>query len=163
MKIIISEDKLEKVQELIQKQGAKRTIQLMGGPQNLLRLFGGGLKEFYKTTGYVPYKFDSTGENMYIDEMLIQSLNLEDVYDSGKNLGNFRWTSSGMDYKVNTVVTKPFKSRNGQELRRVVGISGDSGFGDLYDRGIKKNTIGKRGRAQIFKQIIEKYNLNSYL
>jgi hypothetical protein len=163
MKIIISEVKLDKVKEIIQKQGTATVVKLMGGVHNLLKLFGGDLKEFYKTTGYVPYKFDSIGENMYIDEMLIQSLNLEDVYDSGKNLGNFRWTSSGMDYKVNTVVTKPFKSRNGQELRRVVGISGDSGFGDLYDRGIKKNTIGKRGRTQIFKQIIEKYNLNNYL
>jgi hypothetical protein len=162
MKIIISEDKLEKVQELIQKQGAKRTIQLMGGPQNLLRLFGGGLKEFYKTTGYVPYKFDSTGENMYIDEMLIQSLNLKNDW-SGKEkvLGDFRWTSSGTNYKFTAYVSTPFNGYSGQEFRRVLGTCGDSGFG--YSFISKRNTIGKRGRAQIFKQIIEKYNLNSYL
>jgi hypothetical protein len=128
--------------------------------------FNDDLKEFYKSTGFVPYKFDSTGENMYIDELLIQSLNLDDVsnlrYNSGKKLGDFRWTSGGIDYKVNTILSSTFKSINGQELRRVIGRSGDSGFGDSYGGISKKNTIGKRGRAQIFKQIIEKYNLKSY-
>ena len=166
MKILISEDKVEKVQELIQKQGVETVVKLMGGTQNLLKLFGGDLKTYYKYTGYVPYKFDSTGENMYIDELLIQSLNLDDVsnqrYNSGKKLGDFRWTSGGINYKVNTILSSTFKSINGQELRRVIGRSGDSGFGDAYGGISKRNTIGKRGRAQIFKQIIEKYNLKSY-
>jgi hypothetical protein len=48
----------------------------------------------------------------------------------------------------------------GQELRRVAGTCGDHGFG--YSFISQRNKIGKRGRAQIFKQIIEKYNLKNY-
>ena len=68
-----------------------------------------------------------------------------------------------MNFKVNTILSIPFKSINGQELRRVIGRSGDYGFGDSYAGISKRNTIGKRGRTQIFKQIIEKYKLNSYI
>ena len=168
MKIIIKESVSEKLVELIKTRGVGETIKLVGGIKTLLKVaFNDDLKEFYKSTGFVPYKFDSTGENMYIDNLLIESLNLDDVsnqrYDSGKKLGDFRWVSSGMNFKVNTILSSPFKSINGQELRRVIGRSGDYGFGDSYVGISKKNTIGKRGRTQIFKQIIEKYNLESYL
>ena len=162
MKIIIPNKLVNKLRDQIKTLGVSEVCKLIGGVETLLKVaFNGDLKEFYKNTEYVPYKFDSSGENMYIDEMLIQSLNLEDVY-SGKKLGDFRWTSGGMDYKVITIVYKPFiSSVSGQELRRVIGRSGDSGFGDTYVS--KRNTIGKRGRKQIFKQIIEKYNLDSYI
>ena len=164
MDIKITERQREKIIDFLTTKKTGDVIKLLGGVNNLLKIFNNDLKEFYKSTGFVPYKFDSTGENMYIDEMLIQSLNLDDVsnqrYDSGKKLGDFRWTSSGIDYKVNTILSSPFKSINGQELRRVIGRSGDSGFGDSYAG--TSNKIGKRGRAQIFKQIIEKYNLKSY-
>ena len=161
MDIKITEKQREKLIDLLANKNTTDVIKLFGGTKNILKLFNNDLKEFYKVTGYSPYKFDSSGENMYMDEMLIQSLNLEDVY-SGKKLGDFRWTSGGMNYKVITIVYKPFiSSVSGQELRRVIGRSGDSGFGDSYIS--KKNTIGKRGRKQIFKQIIEKYNLDSYL
>ena len=160
MDIKITERQREKIINLLTTKKTGDVIKLLGGVNNLLKMFNNDLKEFYKSTGFVPYKFDSTGENMYIDEMLIQRLNLEDVY-LGKKLGDFRWTSSGMNFKVTTIVYKPFKNQSGQELRRVIGRSGDSGFGmDSYIS--KKNTIGKRGRGQIFKQIIEKYNLKSY-
>ncbi len=99
---------------------------------------------------------------MYIDELLIQSLNLKDTWTGHeKILGNFRWTSGGVDYKFTVYMSKSFFSHNGQELRRVTGSSGDHGFGVHWIT--KRNTIGKRGRTQIFKQIIEKYNLKSYL
>lgn len=164
MDIKITEKQLEKINNLITEKGVSFVVKLMGGTQNLLKLFGGDLISYYEYTGYVPYKFDSTGENMYIDNLLIESLNLDDVsnqrYNSGKKLGDFRWTSGGINYKVNTILSSTFKSVNGQELRRVIGRSGDSGFGDAYAG--TSNKIGKRGRAQIFKQIIEKYNLNSY-
>jgi hypothetical protein len=168
MRILIKESAGEKLRELINTKGIAEVVKLVGGINTLLKVaFNDDLKEFYKSTGFVPYKFDSTGENMYIDELLIQSLNLDDVsnlrYNSGKKVGDFRWTSGGIDYKVNTILSSTFKSINGQELRRVIGRSGDYGFGDSYGGISKKNTIGKRGRTQIFKQIIEKYNLESYL
>ena len=168
MKIIIRDELVNNLRDQIKTLGVSEVCKLIGGGETLLKVaFNGNLIEFYKSTGFVPYKFDSTGENMYIDNLLIESLNLDDVsnqrYDSGKKLGDFRWTSGGMNYKVNTILSSPFKSINGQELRRVIGRSGDSGFGDSYAGISKKNTIGKRGRTQIFKQIIEKYKLNSYI
>jgi len=43
----------------------------------------------------------------------------------------------------------------------VVGTSGDSGFG--YGFINKRNTLGKRYRQQIFKQIIDKFELGDYV
>ena len=40
MKIIISENKIEKVKDLIQKQGVKKVVQLMGGLDNLAKILG---------------------------------------------------------------------------------------------------------------------------
>ena len=169
MKIIIRDELVNNLRDQIKTLGVSEVCKLIGGGETLLKVaFNGDLKEFYKSTGFVPYKFDSTGENMFIDNLLIESLNLDDVsnqrYDSGKKLGDFIWISSGnRGFKVNTILSSPFKSVNGQELRRVIGRSGDYGFGDSYGGISKKNTIGKRGRTQIFKQIIEKYKLNSYI
>lgn len=161
MKILITENKVEKLKDIIKTHGAEYVSKLMGGVQNILKLFGGDLNSYYEYTGYVPYKFDSTGENMYIDNLLIESLNLEDSWNKKeKKLGDFRWTSSGINYTFTAHATSPFKSHLGQELRRVAGTSGDHGFG--YSFISQRNKIGKRGRTQIFKQIIEKYNLKSY-
>lgn len=163
MKIIIRDELVNNLRNLIKTLGVSETSKLIGGTETLLKVvFNGDLNEFYKSTGFVPYKFDSTGENMYIDNLLLESLNLEDSWNKKeKKLGDFRWTSSGMNYKFTAYVSTPFNGQSGQEYRRVIGRSGDSGFGDSYIS--KKNTIGKRGRAQIFKQIIEEYKLNSYI
>jgi hypothetical protein len=50
---------------------------------------------------------------------------------------------------------------NEQNYWKVVGIGGSYGFG--YGFISKKETLGKRNRQQIFKQIIDKYNLQQYL
>ena len=164
MDIKITERQREKIIDLLTTKKTGDVIKLLGGVNNLLKIFNNDLKEFYKSTGFVPYKFDSTGENMFIDNLLIELLNLEDTWNKKeKILGDFRWTSGGMNFKVNTILSSPFKSIIGQELRRVIGRSGDYGFGDSYAGISKRNTIGIRGRRQIFKQIIEKYNLDSYL
>ena len=162
MDIKITEKQREKIIDLLANKNTTDVIKLFGGTKNILKLFNNDLKEFYKVTGYSPYKFDSTSENMYIDNLLLESLNLEDSWDKKeKELGDFRWTSGGMNYKFTARASSPFISRLGQELRRVVGTSGDHGFGYYFIN--KRNTIGKRGRKQIFKQIIEKYDLDSYL
>ena len=162
MDIKITERQREKIIELLTTKKTGYVIKLLGGVNNLLKLFNNDLKEFYKNTEYVPYKFDSTGENMYIDNLLLESLNLEDSWNKKeKKLGDFRWTSGGMNYKFTAHASIPFKGNGGQEYRRVVGTCGDHGFGYYFIS--KRNTIGKRGRKQIFKQIIEKYNLDSFL
>ena len=162
MKIIIRDELVNNLREKIKTLGVNEVVKLVGGVDILLKVaFNGDLKTFYEYTGYVPYKFDSTGENMYIDNLLLESLNLEDTWNKKeKKLGDFRWTRSGMNYKFTAYASTPFNGHSGQEYRRVLGRSGDSGFGDSSIT--KRNTIGKRGRTQIFKQIIEKYKLNSY-
>jgi hypothetical protein len=50
---------------------------------------------------------------------------------------------------------------SGQKIWRVVGQSGDYGFG--YSFITKRNTLGKRARTQIYNQIIDKYDLQEYL
>jgi hypothetical protein len=55
----------------------------------------------------------------------------------------------------------PMILNSGQKIWRVVGQSGDYGFG--YSFITKKNTLGKRARRQIFQQVIDKYGLNSYV
>ena len=162
MDIKITEKQREKIIDLLANKKTTDVIKLFGGTRNILKLFNNDLKEFYKVTGYSPYKFDSISMNMYIDNLLLESLNLEDSWDKKeKELGDFRWTSGGMNYKFTAHASSPFISHRGQELRRVVGTCGDHGFGYYFIT--KRNTIGKRGRKQIFKQIIEKYNLDSYL
>jgi len=162
MKIIIRDELVNNLREKIKTLGVNEVVKLVGGVDILLKVaFNGDLKTFYEYTDYVPYKISSTGEMMYIDEMLILTLNLEDDWSKKeKKLGDFRWTSSGMNYKFTAYATPPTITNTGQVLRRVAGTCGDHGFG--YSFISKRNTIGKRGKAQIFKQIIEKYKLNSY-
>ena len=163
MKIIIRDELVNNLRNLIKTLGVSETSKLIGGTETLLKVvFNGDLREFYKNTEYVPYKFDSTGKNMYIDNLLLESLNLEDSWDKKeKKLGDFRWTSSGMNYKFTAHASSPFISHQGQELRRVLGTCGDSGFG--YSGISKRNTLGKRYRQQIFKQIVDKFGLEKYL
>jgi hypothetical protein len=168
MRILIKETSSEKLRELIKTIGLTEVIKLVGGINTLMKVaFNNDLKEYYKSTGYVPYKFDAWKENMYIDEMLVQSLNLKNDW-SGKEkvLGDFRFgPKNGMDFKFTAYLTDPRTlgggSNSNQMFRRVIGTCGDSGFG--YSHITKRNTLGKRARTQIFKQIIEKYNLNSFL
>jgi hypothetical protein len=79
-----------------------------------------------------------------------------------KELGNFVFGSKNyLRYQLTARLYTGITSRNGQQFFKVVGVSGDSGFG--YGFITKRNTLGKRVRTQIFQQIIDKYDLNSYL
>ena len=102
---------------------------------------------------------------MYIDDLIILSFGIP-VNIRGRNeeevlLGNFKWRSRGSDYKFTASARAFISQRNGQKLWRVVGTSGDYGFG--YSFIPTKQIFGKRARMQIFNQIIEKYDLQKYL
>jgi len=166
MKILIKESAIEKLRELIKTKGVTYTINLVGGLNNLVKGgFNGDFKEFYKYTDYIPYDISSDGERMFIDKFLVDTFKLEEnPHWSGreKTLGKFKFVSkNGGQFSFNAKVTGPIFAKNGQEFMQVVGMSGDSGFG--YTSLTKKETLGKSFRGQIFKQIIEKYNLESYL
>jgi hypothetical protein len=101
--------------------------------------------------------------NLYIHKALVDELGLKDIGWAGRNekeLGKFAYGSkNGLRYAFNATLA-PTRLHN-QNYYRVVGTSGDSGFG--YSFINKKNILGIRYRQQIFKQIIDKYDLSKYM
>lgn len=158
--------KIDLVRELVKRSGFKTASDVLGGTANLVNiLFDGDIMNYYEETGFKPIRITDDGMNMYIDDLIISSFGLEPkgsgVFGKEIYLGDFSWKSGGMNYKVNISITPIVNSNTGQKSWRVVGTSGDSGFG--YGFINKRNIIGKRGRTQIFKQIIDKYNLSEFL
>ena len=161
-RVIREETLKDSLQDIIDNEDIATAAKLVGGVENLVKiLYDGDIKQFYKENNYVPFKISNDGMSMYIDDLLVHSLNIEDWSKKEKKLGDFRWTSQGMNYKFTARLHSGITSDTKQRFWKVVGISGDSGFG--YGFFSKRNTLGKRARAQIFQQIIDKYNLNSYL
>ena len=168
MDIKITEKQADKLKNLLLTKNPKEVFKLFGGLDNFLKLFNNDLNEFYKHTGYIPYTKDEVnGGRMLIDKILIDSLNLEDRrhWSNGeKKLGNFIFgTKNGPKYTFNARATgKAINNKNGQEFMQVAGMCVDLGLGFGYGDLKQKELLGKRARTQIFKQIIDKYNLDSY-
>ena len=171
MKIIITENIANNLRERIKNLGLSEVAKLMDlDIKQLIKIaFNNDLKEFYKHSGYIPYTIDNlNGGRMLIDKILIDSLNLEDRlhWSNGeKQLGHFIFgTKNGPKYTFNARVTgKAINNRNGQEFMSVAGMCVDLGLGFGYGDLKQKEKLGKRAQSQIFEQIIEKYNLDSYL
>lgn len=171
MKILITENLVNNLRERIKNLGLSEVSKLMDlDIKQIIKIaFNDDLKEFYKHSGYVPYrKDDYDGGRMHIDKILIDRLNLEDKphwIDEQKKLGDFIiGTKNGPKYTFNTVVIgKAIDTTNGQVFMRVAGMCNELGLGFGYGDLKQKENLGKRGKSQIFKQVIDKYNLDSYL
>jgi hypothetical protein len=141
--------------------GFEYAVRAVGGMDAYVRIvFDGDLKKFYQENGMEPYTITSQ-PNLYIDDLIVKMLDLPDTAYSKKekDLGKFSWVSGGIRYQFNArLYLNEYAS--GKIMWRVVGQSGDSGFG--YGWISTRNTLGKRARMQIFKQIIDKYKLDSY-
>lgn len=125
------------------------------GFKNLLKIvYNDNIYEFYNDNNFKPYVLTDT--SLTIDNNFVQFLNLKNTVFGQKELGHFRWYRSGMNYDVTTYLT-PLKSNGTIIGWRVAATCGDYGFGFYHIS--KRNTIGVRGKKQIFKQIIEKYML----
>jgi hypothetical protein len=162
MEKMITKDKHKKILlSSIERNGLGYTTKLVGGISPILNILSDGkTKDFYKLGFTKPYEIVN-GE-MYIDDLIIDTLHLSSgLLKDEIFLGKFNWCSGGMKYCV-TVNARPIISRiSGLKIWRVIGLCGDWGFGYVYIN--KKNTIGVRGKTQIYKQIIEQYQLNSYV
>ena len=156
------------IRGLINDFGLDVAIKYIGNLDGVVKFgYDNNLEEFAKDNNIKLVFISDGGLNMYIHDLVIKSLNLDSDKRFGKDeklLGDFKWVSGGFPFKF-TARVRPFISQtpplSGQKLWRVLGTCGDHGFG--YAFITKRDTIGKRGRAQIFKQIIEKFNLEKYM
>ena len=154
----------DSLQQIIDDDGVISAAELVGGLNNLIKtVYDGDIKEFSKGTGTKLAWISIDGTRMFIHEALVDELGLEDktwLTRPEKRLGDFRFgPKNGTQYKFTASLTPT--TVNNQPYYKVVGTSGDSGFG--YGFISQKNLLGKRYRQQIFQQIIDRYNLNQYM
>ena len=154
----------DSLRQMIDDSGAMSAAEFVGGIDNLVNLLhGGDLKSFYKENNLSPYKYNLSGTDMYIDDLLVRHM-ASPLHHTKKemSLDKFSYGSkNGIKYRFDARVDGPRMGSDGQLWWRVIGTSGDSGFG--YGYISQKNTLGKKYRQQIFQQIIDKYNLNQYM
>ena len=151
-------DKKQMLQDLVKSSGFNTGVKMVGGPENYIRLmYGGDFNKFVQDNNIQVARISDDGMNMYLDPMFVDLMMLDNSNFGGKKLGKFRFGSKdGLNYSFNAELL-PVRS-NGEIIRyRVVGTSGDFGFG--YSFITKRNTLGKRNRQQIFSQIMDKYGL----
>ena len=159
-----TESKKDAIKSLIKKSGLETAARVMGGVDSLIKiLYDGDMIKFSEETN-TPLAYMSLDKmNLYLHEALVNELGLKDIGWAGRNekeLGKFAYGSkNGLRYAFNATLA-PTRLHN-QNYYRVVGTSGDSGFG--YSFINKKNILGLRYRQQIFKQIIDKYDLSKYM
>ena len=157
-----SVDQKEIIQDIIDEFGNETAIKYLGGVNNFINImYDGDLIKFSKDT-ITPIVYMSSIElNLYLHEALVKQLDFEDaVWRGEKELGNFTFGSKN-DIQYNFRANLSPTRLHNQTYYKVVGSSGDSGFG--YGYITKRNTLGKRYKQQIFKQIIDKYDLEPYM
>ena len=159
-----TESKKDAIKSMIKKSGLETAAKVMGGVDSLIKiLYDGDMIKFSEETN-TPLAYMSLDKmNLYLHEALVNELGLKDTRWGSRNekeLGKFAYGSkNGLKYAFSATLT-PTRLHD-QKYYRVVGTSGDSGFG--YSFINKKDTLGVRYRQQIFKQIIDKYNLSKYM
>ena len=157
-----SVDQKEIIQDIIDEFGYETAIKYLGGVNNFINImYDGDLIKFSEDTRTPMAYISSIELNLYLHKALVKKLDFEDaVWRGEKELGNFTFGSKNdIQYKFRANLL-PTRLHN-QTYYKVVGTSGDSGFG--YGYITKRNTLGKRYRQQIFKQIIDKYDLEPYM
>lgn len=158
------ESKKDAIKSMIKKTGLESATRVLGGVENLIKiLYDGDITKFSEDTNTPIAYMSLDGLNFYLHAALVNELGLEHRTLGSrkeKELGKFAYGSkNGHRYAFNATLT-PTRLHD-QNYYRVIGTSGDSGFG--YSFINQRNTLGKRYRQQIFKQIIDKYNLEPYM
>ena len=160
-----SDSKKDALKSMLKQSGIAITSKLMGGINNLINvLYDGDIMKFSEDT-HTPLAYMGTDKmSLYLHDSLVEELGLNEnsrwQHRGEKELGDFRFgTKDNMIYKF-TARLLPTQLHD-QPYYKVVGLSGDSGFG--YGFISKKNILSSRNRQQIFKQIIDKYNLEPYM
>ena len=158
-----TESKKDAIKSMIKKSGLETAARVMGGINNIIDIvYGGDLIKFSEDT-ITPIAYMSSIElNLYLHEALVKQLGIQDTTNPNDQyyLGKFTFGSkNGTEYSIHTRL-EPHRIHN-QLYYKVLGSSGDYGFGHHFIS--KRNTLGKRYRQQIYKQIIDKYDLKPYM
>jgi len=164
IEIPVDNDK-ELIDDLIREYGIDTAIKYLGGIDNYINIrYDGDIKEYSNENHIKLVILADDNMNMYINELLVRKLEIENNKFTSwgeKKLGKFKYGSkNGIQYAFNAGLI-PGPKKHNLIYYRVVGTSGDSGFG--YSFINKRNILGKRYRQQIFNQIIDKYKLQEYL
>jgi hypothetical protein len=156
----------DKMKDALWTMDVNTAQRYVGGYKNYLDImFDGDIDKFFEEKEIKPYHITQDGMDMYLHDVFVDVIGLRPTgWKGGRTLGSFTWKSAGTNYKV-TVVTYPLdKNRfvipselKSEDYWKVTGNSGDSGWGLPYYN--KRQTIGKRGRQQVFKQIIDRFGL----
>lgn len=159
-----SEDDKELLKSMVDDIGLDDTIKYIGGVKNYINvMYDGDLANFAKENNITLVYISQDGLRLYINDLLVRILNLPSSTFLGnkeKELGKFRYgTKNHIPYAFNAKLVKTKLGE--QDYWKVIGTSGDFGFG--YSFITKRNTMGKRHRQQIYKQIIDKYDLEKYM
>ena len=156
-------NKQQMLTDLIKTSGGEIASKMVGGYDNLINiLYDGDFKNYDKENNIDAVRFGSDGMSMYFHPSFVEILGLKNGHWMGeKILGRFSYGSpNGLRYSISANLY-PLKQNGEITSYKVVGMSGDSGFG--YSGISKRNTLGKRYRQQIFKQIVDKFGLEKYL
>jgi len=159
-----SETKAEKIRAQVKKSGVDTVSNLVGGIDNLINMaYDGDLIKFGEETITPIVYLAVDKKNLYLHNALVEKLGLKDIKWAGRNekeLGKFVYGSkNGLRYAFNASLYPT--TLHDQKYWKVVGMSGDSGFG--YSFINQRSILGIRYRTQIFNQIIDKYNLKPYM
>jgi hypothetical protein len=155
----------DSLRKLIDDEVLSGALQYVGGVNNLVKiLYDGDIMKFYEETGFTPIRI-SSDPNLHIDDLIVQKLDLPSFRfagKDGKHLGEFSRTSGGITYKFYAHLY-PITYNSGQKMWRVVGQSGDYGFG--YSFITKKNMLGKSHTTATKQKISDSWvgrDLQSY-
>lgn len=154
----------DKLKKLTDEAGLAKAAKYVGGLDKYVDImFDGDLVKFSEETKTPIAYLSVDGMRFYIHEALVDQLKLDTTIfynKKEKELGDFRFGSkNGFQYKFHARLQPT--TLHDKTYYKVVGMSGDSGFG--YGFLTKKETLGKRYRQQIFNQIIDKYDLKPYM
>jgi hypothetical protein len=163
-------NKAKTLRDFSKTHGLSHAISMVGSKENYINIaYNGNVMEYFKnepdekayiilTSGF------ALSSNMFIDDYLVELLNLPER-NGDKILGNFKYGKeksfpTNIEIRLKKVSDTSLYPKLKKQWWKVVGIGGNKGFGYGFIKD--ENLIGPRYKNQIFKQIIEKHNLDYY-
>ena len=160
--IVLEQSRSTTLFKYAKENGLEFASKMVGGLDNYIRIvYGGDVALFFRNEKTVsPYMIVGDPPVMYIDELVVNMLNLEAPFVSMRKLGNFKYgKATSMPYNVEArLQLTPRESPIKTKLWKVIAVGGNRGFGFGYID--KKDELGVRDRMKIYNQIIEKYGLD---